>query len=160
MQSVNNGLESVVVSPDQRETVYLVGDTYTTLLSGEQTGGSFSLLEAIVSPETGPPPHKHNNEDETFILLSGEVNFRIGDEYRPVKAGTVVFVPKGTVHSFRNTGISNAKMLFMYSPAGMEKMFLELGKPGRRDTQAPPLTESDVAAMISVAAKYKFTIMP
>ena len=30
-------------------------------------------------------------------------------------------------------------MLFMYSPAGMEAMFPEIGKPGRRGVAGPPL---------------------
>ena len=55
------------VPPGAGGTVYLLGDTYTTLLSGAHTGGTFSLLEALVPARTGPPPHIHHAEDETFI---------------------------------------------------------------------------------------------
>jgi hypothetical protein len=71
----------------------------------------------------------------------------------------VIFVPRGTRHHFSNVGDRLARMLFMYSPAGMEGMFGEIGSPGRRGTQAPPLSASDLEALTSVAAKYRFSIV-
>ena len=154
------GLAPVCVGPDGGETVFLVGDTYTTLLSGAQTGGAFTLLEALVPPDTGPPPHHHNAEDETFILLEGEVTFQVGDEVIDARPGTTVFVPRGVVHSFKNISGGLARMLFMYNPPGMEGMFAEIGHPGTRNVQAPPLNMADVEAMIAVSGKYNFTIVP
>jgi quercetin dioxygenase-like cupin family protein len=148
----------VHVPPDGGATVFLVGDTYTTLLSGAQTGGSFTLLEAVVPPDTGPPPHIHHAEDETFVLLEGELTFRVGDQVHASTAGTTVFVPRGTPHSFTNVGRGAARMLFLYTPAGMEGMFAEIGTPGARGHQAPARTRADVEAMIAVAAKYRFSI--
>ena len=46
----------------------LAGDTYTILLTGEQTGGRFSLIDMYVPPGGGPPPHRHDFE-ETFAVL-------------------------------------------------------------------------------------------
>ena len=151
-------LPSVHVPPEGGSTVFLVGDTYTTLLTGDQTGGAFALLEAIVPPDTGPPPHVHHAEDETFVLLEGELSFRVGDQAHAAAAGTTIFVPRGTQHSFTNVGDGAARMLFMYSPAGMEGMFAEIGTLGTRGVQAPPRTMTDVEAMIAVAAKYRFSI--
>ncbi len=71
MASSDSPLAPVHVPPDGGATVFLVGDTYTTLLSGAETGGAFTLLEALVPPDTGPPPHFHQAEDETFLLLDG-----------------------------------------------------------------------------------------
>ncbi len=142
------------------DTVWLVGDTYTTLLTGAQTGGAFTLLEALVPPDTGPPPHWHTDADETFFLLDGTMEFHVGDDVYEATAGTTVFVPKNVRHHFRNTGAAPARMLFIYSPPGMEGMFAEIGTPGERGVQGPPLGEADVAAMIGVAAKYKFEMPP
>jgi len=148
----------VHVPPDGGDTVFLVGDTYTTILSGAQTGGAFTLLEALVPPDTGPPPHAHHAEDETFVLLEGDLTFTVGDDTHTAAAGTTVFVPRGTVHSFANVGTAPARMLFMYSPAGMEGMFAEIGTPGTRRAAAPPRSMADVEAMIAIAPKYRFTI--
>lgn len=156
--SSSPSLPPVHVPPDGGSTVFLVGDTYTTLLSGAQTGGSFTLLEASVPPDTGPPPHVHHAEDETFVLLEGALTFRVGDQAHASTAGTTVFVPRGTPHSFVNVGRGAARMLFMYTPAGMEGMFAEIGTPGTRGLQAPPRTMADVEAIVAVAAKYRFSI--
>ena len=149
----------VHVAPDGGDTVFLVGDTYTTLLSGVQTDGTFTLLEALVPANTGPPPHIHHAEDETFMLLDGVLDFRVEHESHDARAGTVLFVPRGTAHHFRNVGDAPARMLFMYSPAGMEGMFAEIGTSGTRGVEAPPLAAADVEAMARVAEKYRFSIV-
>jgi hypothetical protein len=47
----------------------------------------------------------------------------------------------------------------MYSPAGMEAMFAEIGSAGTRGVQAPPLAAADVEAMIRVAEKHRYSIV-
>jgi quercetin dioxygenase-like cupin family protein len=150
----------VHVPAGEGDTVFLLGDTYTTLLTGAHTGNAFSLLEALVPAGTGPPPHVHHAEDETFVLLEGELEFHAGEGVHRAQPGSVIFVPRGTVHHFANVGDGLARMLFMYSPAGMEAMFPEIGAPGRRGVQAPPLTAEDVRALAAVADKYRFSIVP
>src|SRR5215204_3429666 len=105
------------VPPTGGETVWLVGDTYTTKISGRQTGGAFALCEGIVPPGGGPPPHTHHAEDETFVVLEGELIFQADGESQVASSGSVVYVPRGTVHTFSNVGIVPARMLFLYSPA-------------------------------------------
>ena len=152
-------LTPVHVPADGGESVFLVGDTYTTLLSGVQTGGCFTLLEALVPRNAGPPPHVHHGEDETFFMLEGELVFRVGDASHEARPGTTVFVPRDMPHGFTNTGAEPARMLFLYTPAGMEGMFAEIGSAGVRGAQAPPLELKDVEAMIAVSAKYRYTIL-
>ncbi len=149
----------VYVPADGGESVFLVGDTYTTLLSGTQTGGVFTLLEALVLPEAGPPPHAHNGEEETFFLLQGHMVFTVGGETYDAHPGSAIYVPRNVAHSYQNVGEGPAKMLFMYSPAGMEGMFPEIGKPGSRGVVGPPLSPADLAAMASVAQKYRFSFI-
>ena len=109
--------------------------------------------------QTGPPPHVHHAEDETFVLLDGELEFHVDHDVHQAKPGSVIFVPRGTTHHFANVGDGLARMLFMYSPAGMEGMFGEIGAPGRRGEQGPPLTAADVAALASMAERYRFSIV-
>lgn len=44
----------------------IAGGTYQVLLDGEDTFGAFALLDSVVFPQTGPPPHRHQREQETF----------------------------------------------------------------------------------------------
>jgi hypothetical protein len=47
----------------------------------------------------------------------------------------------------------------MYSPAGMDGMFPEIGRPGRRGVLPPPLDPADITAMAAVATKYGFSFV-
>jgi len=151
---------AVHVPPGGGEAVWLVGDTYTTKVSGEQTGGAFALCEALVPPGGGPPPHVHHAEDETFVVVEGDLVFEADGRAQPASAGSVVHVPRGTAHTFSNVGSAPARMLFFYAPAGMERMFAEIGTPAEPGRAAPPPGPADVAKLLAVAAKYRFTVGP
>jgi len=150
---------AIHVPPGAGESVWLLGDTYTLKIAGAQTGGAFALLEAVVPPQSGPPPHRHLREDETFVVLEGELEFQSNGRAIPAPAGTVIHVPKGTVHSYATGGTAPVRMLFLYAPAGMERMFGEIGTPARPGLPAPPLSAEDVAKLLSVAAKYHFEVI-
>jgi len=49
-------------------SVWVVGDRYTLKVSGEETGGAFALLEALVPPGGGPPPHIHEIPEPTVVF--------------------------------------------------------------------------------------------
>ncbi len=67
--------------------------------------------------------------------------------------------PPGVAHSYSNVGTGPARMLFMYSPAGVEGMFAGIGKPGRRGAIPAPLDPADITAMAGLADKYGFTFL-
>ena len=76
-----------VARPDQDQSlphIGLVGDTYTILVTGEDTAGKYTLIDMHVPPGGGPPPHRHDFE-EMFTVLDGEVlvTFRGADARRP-----------------------------------------------------------------------------
>lgn len=152
--------DAVFVPPDGGRPIWLVGDTYRVKLSGEQTGGAFSLSEAMVPRGGGPPPHIHFAEDETFVVLEGALSLSVGTRSFQADAGSVVYVPKGAVHSYQSIGATPARMLFLYSPAGMEAMFGEIGTPARPGEPAPAFDPADVAKLLSVASKYHFELLP
>ena len=108
----------------------------------------------------GPPPHIHHLEDEVFVILEGGLRVTVAGRTLPAPVGTVISVPKGTQHSYAAVGTVPVRMLFLYVPAGMEKMFDEIGTPAQPGVAAPPATQEDVAKLLSAAAKYNFTIVP
>jgi quercetin dioxygenase-like cupin family protein len=95
--------------------------------SSEQTGGAFSLVEAIDPMET--PLHVHEREDEAFYILGGEHEFQCGDETFRVGPGDFVFLPRGIPHAHRRLGDpSLSRMLIMVSPPGFEHFFVDLSE--------------------------------
>lgn len=117
-----------VVDPDDPALphVTVVGDTYTILLSGADTGGRYCLIDMNVPHCGGPGPHRHNFE-EMFTLLEGEIQFTFRGEARLVKAGMTVNIPANAPHFFTNVSGKGSRMLCMCSPAGQEEFFLAIG---------------------------------
>ena len=150
---------AITIPPAGGAAVWLLGDTYTVKIAGEQTGSAFALLEALAPSQSGPPPHRHLREDETFVVLEGALEFRANGRTVSASAGTVIHVPRGTVHSYATVGATPVRMLFLYAPAGMERMFAEIGTPAQPGVPAPPLSAEDVAKLLSVAAKYHFEVV-
>jgi quercetin dioxygenase-like cupin family protein len=131
------------------------GDHYTFLVTGEESGGAYFAMEALVPPGGGPPPHIHRREDETFYLLEGRVDFRLGDETITAGPGDFVNVPRGTVHCFHNSGTETARMVLTFTPAGIEGFFeeaLERAPNGARE--APDNLEEVAARYVAVAPRY------
>lgn len=139
----------IAVAPlDRPRSLNIIGEQVTVLASGEQTG-SFELFFQSGPENVGPPPHSHP-WDEAFYVLRGEVVFWVGAEEQVAGAGTVVFVPGGTLHSFR-LGAGGAEMLSVTSEAGASAMFAEI------DEKVPP-GPPDVASLMALADAHRLTI--
>jgi quercetin dioxygenase-like cupin family protein len=132
--------------------VGLVGNTYTILLSGKDTGGRYSLIDMHVPPGGGPPPHRHDFE-ESFTVLEGEVEFTFRGETTAAPAGATVHVPANAPHAFRNASGRPARLLCLCSPPGQEEFFLEVGD--RVDGRTVPPPELDHAEKAARVAKAK-----
>lgn len=128
-----------LVHPDDGNLAHIavVGDTYTILLSGADTGGKYSLIDMAVPPCGGPGPHRHEFE-EMFHLIEGEieVNFRGGKHV--VSAGMTVNIPANAPHFFTNVEGKPARMLCMCTPAGQEDFFKAIGTSVESRTAAAP----------------------
>jgi quercetin dioxygenase-like cupin family protein len=152
-------MKPIIRIPQQGRTVSLVGDVYRFLATGEDTNGKYALIEAIVGPGGGPPPHVHSREEEGFYILEGEIAFTVNGERVVATAGMFANMPVGTPHSFKNESNKAAKMLVSVAPAGLEKMFMEIGVPlpEGATTALQPTTE-DIEKLLAIASKYGIEI--
>jgi quercetin dioxygenase-like cupin family protein len=131
------------------------GDMYTFLVTGEESGGSMFAMDCLVGAGGGPPPHRHLAEDELFTVTEGTVVLTAGDETRSVSTGESVFVPRGTPHSYRNEDTTPARMLAVYTPAGMEGWFREVCTPVDDPSRLPPpVTEELLERMLAAGPRY------
>ncbi len=98
--------------------------TLRILLSGNDTNGAQEVFEDIVQPNIGPPRHIHEHQDETFFFLEGDFIAEIDGTLYEMSAGDVAFIPRGTVHAFKNVGSTAGRLRYIFTPAlKMEKMF-------------------------------------
>jgi quercetin 2,3-dioxygenase len=100
-------------------------DVTELLSTSAQTGGVLGLFRQIIAPQSGPPAHIHRDADEFFYVVSGTFDFKLGDRIVNVPAGSVVFIPKGTVHTFKNKEAQPAVLLVGVTPAGLEQKFAD-----------------------------------
>jgi mannose-6-phosphate isomerase-like protein (cupin superfamily) len=136
-----------------------VGGPTIIKATAEDTGGRFTLMEAVIPGRQGPPLHVHGREDEMWYILDGNFRFRADEELLDAPAGSFVFVPRGTRHCFQNVGDEPARILVMFTPAGMERFFEEhaalppgpvdpdiysaIARRNGMDVAGPPLADSD-----------------
>ncbi len=151
--------QPILSKPAKGRTVAVVGDVYRFLVTGEDTNGKYALWEAVVPPGGGPPPHVHSREEEGFYVLEGEITFTVGGERVVATAGTFANMPVGTPHSFKNESDRPAKMLISVAPAGLERMFFEVGVPlAEGATTSPPPTKAEIERLLAVAPGYGIEI--
>jgi len=156
-----------VARPDEDASlthIGLVGDTYTILLSGDDTAGRYTLIDMHVPPGGGPPPHRHDFE-EMFTVLEGEVELTFRGEHMVARAGETVNVPANAPHAFTNASGQPVRLLCLCSPSGQEEFFLEVGVPvATRTEPPPPLDQAAQAAFIAksqaLAPKYRTELLP
>lgn len=142
-----NSANPKIVRNDEGEVLNVIGDNQNIKLSGADTNGQFTLIEQNNQPGVGIPPHVHENEDEVFHVLSGQVAMTIGAETTTLNAGDLIFCPRGVPHSWRVVGEENARAMLSIFPSGLEDMFQELAQL----PEGPP----DLDKVAEICGKYK-----
>lgn len=141
--------------PSEGRRIGIVGDVYRFLATGEETDGKYATFEAIVPPGSGPPPHIHSREEESFLVLEGQMTFQLGEDRFVAEAGTFLNMPVGSLHCFKNESDKTARLLISVAPAGLEQMFFEVGQPLDDDSDvAPPPTHADIEKLLEAAPRY------
>ena len=139
--------ELTIACPDDPALTHLavVGDTYTVLLSGEQTAGRYALIDMLIPPGGGPPPHRHDFE-EMFHVLEGTIEVSLRGDTTVAHPGDTVNVPANAPHTFTNAPDEQARLLCLVAPAGLDAYFAEFGdRVSSRTAPAPDLTDDDRA---------------
>jgi len=143
--------------------VSVAGDTYTILVSGEDTAGRYCLIDMHVPPGGGPPPHRHDFE-EMFTILEGEIEVTFRGAKSVGRAGETVNIPANAPHSFKNASDRPARLLCLCSPAGQDEFFMLIGdRVESRMAPPPKLSEAErakrMAKAVALAPKYRTEIL-
>lgn len=94
-------------------------------LAGHVLGGpDTSFVIAEWSDPGGPsshprliaPWHVHHKDDEAWYVLEGLLHIRCGEELHKAGAGSAVFVPRGTPHTYWNPGPNQTRYLLIMTP--------------------------------------------
>ncbi|MGW4768312.1 cupin domain-containing protein [Nocardia sp. NPDC004278] len=117
-------------------------------VTAKDTGGHFDAAEVTALPfVSGPPQHIHDRSDEIFFVLEGTLRVLLGDVLQDAEEGALVFIPRGTSHTWINGGTIPVRFLTMYIPGGMQGFF-EATAPLVQ--QIPP----DLGALAAAAGQF------
>jgi quercetin dioxygenase-like cupin family protein len=87
---------------------------------------------------SGPPPHVHPYEDESFWVMEGEMTVEVGGKTLALGPGSLGHVTRNTVHSFKVTSKEVCHILNYYTPAGFEQAIIGSARPAERRELPPP----------------------
>jgi mannose-6-phosphate isomerase-like protein (cupin superfamily) len=101
------------------------------------TSGDFVVQENLAptgpggTAQKGVPLHCHRIEDEAWYVLEGTLHFQYGTREFDAPAGTGVFLPRGTPHTFWNPGPIPARYLLIMGPrtAGLLEVLHGTSRP-------------------------------
>src|SRR5437588_5103223 len=101
---------------------FVGGGSLVIKAAADQTAGKFAAVEFWGPRGFGSPIHVHSDDDEFFIVLEGEVRFRLGDEDVDVGPRSFVYGPRGIAHGFTMNS-DTARVLLFCGPDVVEAFF-------------------------------------
>ena len=144
-----------ITEPEGGKHIAIAGDINSILVSKEDTGGTYSVVEAKVFPKGGPVSHIQTREHEGFYVLEGEITFTVDGKEIVAKPGFFVNVPPNVTHSFKNKTNNLAKMLIVLAPGGLENLFVEVGDEVTDPTiQPPPMSDKQMKKFVDLVSSY------
>ncbi len=127
MQEHGNTATAWIVRDEDGEKITPFGLNMRILASADATGGAVSAIVAEHEPGMGPPPHVHFSQEEMFYVIEGTYEIAINGGAPSVAGpGSFVFLPRNTVHTFKNIGTTTARMLDLSLPGGQDRYFKEI----------------------------------
>jgi quercetin dioxygenase-like cupin family protein len=154
-------LRPYVRSAEPDNSFWYINQLMSALAEGEDTGGRLTVYEILFPPDSGPPLHVHERDDEAFYVIEGSLSVRVGDEEFEAPAGSFTFQPRGIPHAFRSSS-EGARALLLVVPSGLEGFFRALSRPAEAMTLPPPAgppSPEQMAAMEAALAEQGCTIV-
>jgi mannose-6-phosphate isomerase-like protein (cupin superfamily) len=136
--------------PGQAPVLRAFGEEVALLVDGKKSGGAYAQWMETTPPGGGPPPHYHVNEDEHFFVIDGTVSFYDGrtGSWTTAGPGWSALMPRGAIHTFKNTGDRPLKLLITTTPSGFETFFARCA-----DVFAQP-GSPDMALIMAISAEH------
>src|SRR5690349_7502244 len=146
-------MQPIHVPAEGGKTLNVLGIPIVIRIHGRDTGGAVSAVESHDVPGGGPPPHIHHREDETFQVLKGDYEFRVGGDSFVAREGTTIFAPRGVPHSYRYLGQAPGRLMCVITPAGFEGFFEAIDA-------LTPSQQKDIPRVMAIAKEFGLEILP
>ncbi len=136
------GVKAYAVQNTEGRRISILG-TGLRVLAGTEHGASFSVMTADLPAGMGPPPHVHDDEDEAFFVIEGQMRFLAGADEWVLGPGGFVYLPRGIVHQPMVANDEAARAVVITSRPGLENFFAEFVANLARSGSEPSLRMLD-----------------
>lgn len=102
-------------------------------------------------PGAAIPVHRHLHGDEVLFVYKGQGRATIGQETMTVVPGMMIYAPRQSWHSLRNTGTGILEITWLAAPPGIEEFFREYSRLGGT---------ADAAALQALTQRYGIEFGP
>jgi quercetin dioxygenase-like cupin family protein len=126
----------VIRMPDENKGIALRGHPMVFLVTGEDTKHT-SMFDWTIPAGFATGLHVHRVQEETFYVLDGECQWRVGERTIRATPGTYLFIPPGVPHDIANVSEKAARVIMTVSPPGHERYFEELAKLAAQGSPDP-----------------------
>jgi quercetin dioxygenase-like cupin family protein len=117
-------VQSKLFAPDGGKTVQIGRMRAFFKVSADDTQGAYTVMEAVVPPDSGSGLHRHWSYDETAYVIGGQFDCQLEGRQRMLGAGDSVYWPRGAVHKFRCVGPQDGRIVFVCSPGKIFEDFI------------------------------------
>ena len=159
-QQTISELRSVWRGPGDGEHYAFLNHLATVLVPGD--GRSMSVVQFDLREGFGPPEHVHEDEDELFIILEGELELRTDGEVIAAPEGSVAFLESGKSHTFKvvspKARIINATSMSGESSPKFDLMVSSLGE-SMSTAVFPDPSPIDPGRVAEVCANHGITVV-
>jgi mannose-6-phosphate isomerase-like protein (cupin superfamily) len=111
--------------PGEGESYQLGRITLTFKTGATETGGAYTLCDAVEPPGAAASLHRHLTYDEMHIICEGHYECRLAAATLMLGPGEMMFAPRGTPHSIKSVGPEVGRELIISSPGGIFDAFID-----------------------------------
>src|SRR3954463_15331942 len=111
--------EAAWSAASEGEQLWFVGTLATIRVPGEAVDGRYALIEFLFPRGASPPRHTHP-QDESYIVLDGQLTVQAGERRFQLGPGGTAARPVGGAHTFR-VDSETARVRVLSTPAGLER---------------------------------------
>jgi quercetin dioxygenase-like cupin family protein len=135
--SIHEGPRAFKVEASEARSFQFRGSLWTVLASGDETDGVVGAMDEHCAQGLRAPMHVHDDADEIFYVLEGNLTFFIGEQRIETAPGAFVYLPRFVHHGFQCNS-AEARVFNFLTPAGFEQLILDNGTPVRYDGSPVP----------------------
>lgn len=146
------------MTQEAQQAVWFLGALIRVRAGGDATAGTLAILEHQGERGYNSPVHRHDADEETFLVLEGELLVQVDGQTWTAGAGTAAVLPRKLPHAFVVTS-PQAVFLTIHTPAGFDKFALAAGTPAKSASPPPNELPPDPAVLAAMAGRYGVEIL-